>query len=168
MKVALVLNQLRDGDVLDHMVSLELAAIMRGCQERLASVQPNWLRRTLAIASRYRRNLCQTAMRNAAAARQARAIGAPALRSAACFPRASAGRALGPLPCARMPSLSSAHARSSNCGVRGNSSSWRSPPSTMDWSLVRSLRSCRDCHHKNALYHGWNGLPYSTAGVPAE
>jgi hypothetical protein len=52
--------------------------------------------------------------------------------------------------------------------VQGNSSSWRSPPSTMGWSLVRSLRSCRDCHHKNALYHGWNGLPYSTAGVPAE
>ena len=38
----------------------------------------------------------------------------------------------------------------------------------MGWSLVRSLRSCRECHHKNALYHGWNGLPYSTAGVPAE
>ena len=35
MKVALVLNQLRDGDVPDHMVPLELAAIMRGCQERL-------------------------------------------------------------------------------------------------------------------------------------
>jgi hypothetical protein len=38
----------------------------------------------------------------------------------------------------------------------------------LDWSLVRSLRSRRDRHHKNALYHGWNGLPYSTAGVPAE
>src|SRR5262249_45503269 len=37
-----------------------------------------------------------------------------------------------------------------------------------DWNLVRSLRLCRDCHHKNALYHGWNGLPYSRAGVPAE
>ena len=124
MKVALVLNQLRDGDVPDHMVPLELAAIMRGCQERLVSVQPNWLRRTLAIASRYRRNLCQTAMRNAAAARRARAIGVPALRSAACFPRASAARALGPLPCARRTSLSSAHARPSQCGVRGNSSSF--------------------------------------------
>ena len=56
MKVALVLNQLRDGEVPDHMVSLELAAIMRGCQE----IQPNWPRRTLAIALRYRRNLCQT------------------------------------------------------------------------------------------------------------
>jgi hypothetical protein len=33
---------------------------------------------------------------------------------------------------------------------------------------VRSLRSRRDRHHKNALCHGWNGLPYSTAGVPAE
>ncbi len=107
-------------------------------------------------------------MRNAAAARRAAATGAPALRSAACFPRASGARALGPLPCARRTSLSSAHARPSHCGVRGNSSSWRSPPSTMLCSLVRSLHSCRDRHHKNALCHGWNGLPYSRAGVPAE
>jgi hypothetical protein len=46
-------------------------------------------RPNLAIARRYRRNLCQGAMHNAAAARRAPATGAPALRSAACFPRAS-------------------------------------------------------------------------------
>jgi len=108
------------------------------------------------------------AMRNVAAARRAPAIGAPALRSAACFPRASGARALGPRPCARRTSLCSAHATASHCGVRGNSSSWRSPPSTMHWRLVRSLRSCRDRHHKNALSHDWNGPPYSTAGMPAE
>jgi hypothetical protein len=67
-------------------------------------------RPNLAIARRYRRNLCQVAIRNAAAARRAPATGAPALRSAACFPRASGARALGPLPCARTTSLSSAHA----------------------------------------------------------
>src|SRR5262249_46927246 len=35
-------------------------------------------------------------------------------------------------------------------------------------SVVRSLRSRRDCHHKNALFNGCNGLPYSRADVPAE
>src|SRR5262249_40989895 len=77
-------------------------------------------------------------------------------------------RAPGPLPCAHGTLLSSAHARPSHCGVRGNSSSWRSPPSTMDCNVVRSLGSRRDRHHKNALCHGRNELPYSTADVPAE
>src|SRR5262244_1889109 len=38
----------------------------------------------------------------------------------------------------------------------------------MDWSVVRSLRSRRDCHHKNALSHWEWALRYSPAGTPAE
>ena len=34
--------------------------------------------------------------------------------------------------------------------------------------LVRSLRSRRDCHHKNALSHREWALPYSTPDTPAE
>jgi len=33
-------------------------------------------------------------------------------------------------------------------------------------SLVRSLRSRRDCHHKNALSHREWALPYSTPNMP--
>ncbi len=109
----------------------------------------------------------QAARRCAAAARQVPATDAPALRSAAYFPRASDARALRPRPCARRTSPSSAHARPSHYGVRGNSSSWRSPPSTIDRSVVRSLHSRCDCHHKNALFTVGMGCLYSTAGVPA-
>jgi hypothetical protein len=35
-------------------------------------------------------------------------------------------------------------------------------------SLVRSFRSRRDCHHKNAFSHWTWALPYSTPGTPAE
>src|SRR5262249_36127618 len=90
--------------------------------------------------------------RCAAAARQVPATDAPALRSAAYFPRASGARALRPRSCARRTSPSSAHARPSHCGVPGNSWSWRSPPSTIERTLVRSLGSHRDRHHKNALF----------------
>jgi hypothetical protein len=104
------------------------------------SDRPNPVKRVHAIVFCYRRILddrsggarkhLDRSKRNAAAARRAVATDALALRSAACFPRASGARALGPLRCARRTSLSSAHARPSQCGVRGNSSSWRSPPST--------------------------------------
>ena len=121
-------------------------------------------------------------MRNAAAAPRAPATGAQAFHSAACFPRASGAQDLGPLPCAYRTSLSSAQARPSHYEVRGNSSSWRSPPSTMDRRLVRSLRSRRDGHHKKALFartrrrrhHSSSVMPLSverssqpTAAIPA-
>src|SRR5262249_24316017 len=72
-------------------------------------------------------------MRNAAAARRAPATGGPALRSAACLSHASGARDLGLLPSAQF----SARARPSDCGVRGNLSSWRSPTFPLiDWSLA--------------------------------
>ena len=117
-------------------------------------------------------------MRNAAAARRAPATGAQAFHSAACFPRASGGRDPGLLPCAQF----SARPRSSGCEMRGSLWSWRSPPSTMDRRLVRSLRSRRDGHHKKALFartrrrrhHSSSVMPLSverssqpTAAIPA-
>jgi hypothetical protein len=102
-------------------------------------------------------------MQSAAAVRRAPATDAPALRSAACFPRASGGRDLGLLSCAQF----SARARPGDCELPGDLSSWRPPPSML-WSLVRLLRSRCDCHHKNALSHWEWVLPYSTAGPPAE
>ena len=98
-----------------------------------------------------------TAMRNAAAARRAPATDARALRSAACFHRASSGsrapgippRAHGTLP----PSGPRAHAPS-HCGMRRNLLSWGPPPlSILGERLTRSFRSRCDCDHKNAFFH---------------
>ena len=77
----------------------------------------------------------------------------PAVRELAVLSRVRAG-----LLCLRL----TPHRASAGCGEIHRHGDLHLP---LDWSVVRSLRSRRDCHHKNALFTAAMG---SRANVPAE